>query len=203
MHRLLTGAATALAIGVAAAAPQAPAPAKQRIAFKSHGLTLTGFLLRPDGPGPFPAIVWNHGSEKNPGGGPQFDTVAGIFVPRGYVVFAPVRRGHGNSEGAYITDQIDRARQPGGARAAEEVQVRLHEAEHLDEELAGLDYVNHLPDVDTSRLAVAGCSYGGIQTLLGAEKNVGYKSAIAISPAAQSWQGNPLLRDRLLRAVRG
>jgi dienelactone hydrolase len=57
--------------------------------------------------------------------------------------------------------------------------------------------------VDTTRLAVAGCSYGGIQTLLGAEKNVGYKAAIAISPAALSWQGNPLIRERLLRAVRG
>jgi hypothetical protein len=65
MHRLLAAAVTALAIGVAAAAAQAPTPAKQRIAFKSHGLTLTGFLLRPDGPGPFPAIVWHHGSEKN------------------------------------------------------------------------------------------------------------------------------------------
>jgi hypothetical protein len=47
MHRLLAAAVTTLAIGVAAAAAQAPTPAKQRIAFKSHGLTLTGFLLRP------------------------------------------------------------------------------------------------------------------------------------------------------------
>jgi dienelactone hydrolase len=99
MHRLLTGAVTALAIGVAAAAAQAPTPTKQHIAFTSHNLTLAGFLFRPDGPGPFPAIVWNHGSEKNPGGGPQFDTVAGIFVPHGYVVFAPIRRGHQMSEG--------------------------------------------------------------------------------------------------------
>jgi len=198
MHCLFTGAVTALAIGVAAAAAQAPAPAKQRIAFKSHGLTLTGFLLRPDGPGPFPAIVWNHGSEKNPGGGPQFDTVAGIFVPHGYVVFAPIRRGHQMSEGRYILDERDAAR--GRGQAAQTI-VRLLETEQLDDQLAGLEYVKQLEYVDKARIAVAGCSFGGIQTLLGAERGV-YKAAIAISPAAQSWDGNPMLRDRLLRAVR-
>src|SRR5436190_21470274 len=111
MTRLM---AALLVFGSAAgAATQAPALSKERVAFKSHGLTLTGFLFRPEGRGPFPAIVWNHGSEKNPGGGPQFDTVARIFVPRGYVVFAPIRRGHAMSDGSYITDQIDRARQSG------------------------------------------------------------------------------------------
>ena len=72
-----------------AAASQTPALNKERVAFKSGGLTLTGFLFKPDGPGPFPAIVWNHGSEKNPGGGPQFNGVARVFVPHGCVVFAP------------------------------------------------------------------------------------------------------------------
>src|SRR6266571_975970 len=146
--------AAVLALGISASAAQTPAPAKERVAFKSGGLTLTGFLFKPDGPGPFPAIVWNHGSEKNPGGGPQFDGVAHVFVPHGYVVFAPIRRGHQMSEGSYITDQIDRARQSGGARAAQELQVRLLETEQLDDQLAGLDYVKHLDYVDTARLTV-------------------------------------------------
>src|SRR5262249_54004703 len=66
----------------------------------------------------------------------------------------------------------------------------------------GLDYVKQLGYVDKAHLAVAGCSYGGIQTLLGAEKNAGYRGAVTISPAALSWNYNPLLRDRLLHAVR-
>jgi poly(3-hydroxybutyrate) depolymerase len=82
---------------------------KQRVSFTTDGLTLVGFLFKPAGAGPFPALIWNHGSEQSPGVGPQFDTVAGIFVPAGYVVFAPVRRGHGLSEGMYIGDQVQRA----------------------------------------------------------------------------------------------
>jgi len=196
MRRLI--AAAALAASSAALSARGPALSKEKVSFKSHGLTLTGFLFKPDGPGPFPAIVWNHGSEKNPGGGPQFDTVAGIFVPHGYVVFAPIRRGHTMSEGRYIVDVRDEAR---GRGEGPQTVVHLLETEQLDDQLAGLEYVRHLSDVDPSRLAVAGCSFGGIETLLGAERGV-YKAAIAISPAAQSWNGNTILRERLLRAVR-
>jgi dipeptidyl aminopeptidase/acylaminoacyl peptidase len=46
----------------------------------------------------------------------------------------------------------------------------------LDDQLAGLAYAKQLAFVDTNRIAVAGWSYGGIQTLLSAERNVGYKS---------------------------
>ena len=176
-------------------------PSKQRVTFKSGELNLVGFLFKPNGPGPFPAVVWNHGSEKNPGTGAQFDTVAGVFVPAGYVVFAPMRRGHGYSEGQYISDQVDAVKQKDGAAAAERLVVHLLETEQLDDQLAGLEYVKHLEYVDTTRLAVAGCSYGGIQTLLAAERGAGYKAAISISPAALSWAGNPLLQKRLIAAV--
>jgi dienelactone hydrolase len=54
--------------------------------------------------------------------------------------------------------------------------------------------------VDPDRIAVAGCSYGGIQTLLGAERNVGYKAAISISPAALSWAHNSFLQKRLVQS---
>jgi dienelactone hydrolase len=198
MHRLVVA---LLALCVATLTAQSTNLNKQRVSFKSHEITLAGFLFKPDGPGPFPAVVWNHGSEKNPGGGPQFDAVASIFVPHGYVVFAPIRRGHEMSEGRYILDVRDEARRSGGGPAAQRTVVRLLETEQLDDQLAGLDHVKHLEFVDSSRIVVAGCSFGGIQALLGAERGV-YRAAVSISPAAQSWEGNPLLRDRLLRAVR-
>jgi len=57
------------------------------------------------------------------------------------------------------------------------------------------------PNQVGSALAVAGCSYGGIQTLLAAERGAGFKAAVAMSPAALSWNRNPLLRDRLILAA--
>ena len=170
--------------------------AKERVTFKSSDLTLVGFLFKPDGKGPFPGLIWNHGSEKNPGSGPQFDAVASVFVPAGYVVFAPMRRGHGDSEGPYIENVLPKS------EGRKYLQVHLLETEQLDDQLAGLAYLKSKPYVDQNRLAVAGCSYGGIESLLGAESGAGYKAAVAISPAALSWGGNPLLQDRLIAAVR-
>src|SRR6266850_7829488 len=137
----------------AASAMAQPSPAgvsKERVTFQSDHLTLVGFLFKPDGPGPFPALIWNHGSEKNPGTMRQFDAVAAIFVPAGYVVFAPMRRGHGDSEGPYIMDQLRRTQ---ATRAvAGQLLVRLMEGEHLDDQLAGQAYLRSLPYVDPNRL---------------------------------------------------
>jgi carboxymethylenebutenolidase len=88
---------------------------------------------------------------------------------------------------------------PGGA-AAHRMVVHLLETEQLDDQLAGLAYVKQPAFVDSSRLAVAGCSYGGIQTLLGAKKNVGYKAAISIS-SALSWAHNTFLQKRLIQSL--
>ena len=71
-----------------------------------------------------------------------------------------------------------------GFEAANRLTVHLLETEQLDDQIAGLAYARQLEFVAPNQIAVAGCGYGGIQSLLGAEKNVGYKAAISISPAA-------------------
>ena len=112
----------------------------QKITLKSGELSLIGFLYRPDGEGPFPALIWNHGSEQRPDAGAQFDSVASIFVPAGYVVFAPVRRGHGGSQGRYIVDDIRQERRFSGWEKAARSTVQLLETEQLADQLAGLAY---------------------------------------------------------------
>ncbi len=59
-----------------AAHPKAPvlAPGQamgNEVSFASGSLTLKGFLYKPAGAGPFPAVLWNHGSEKLPGWQPE------------------------------------------------------------------------------------------------------------------------------------
>jgi len=187
--------------GPALPASQAPFN-KQKFAFKSGDLTLIGYVFKPDGRGPFPTLIWNHGSEPDPGGVPQFDTVAAIFVPAGYAVMAPIRRGQSDSEGDYIQDRIEAAFRGSGPAAAEQLMVQLMGSEQLADQLAGLAFAKTLPFVDTTRLVVAGCSYGGIQTLLAAERGAGFRAAMAISPAALSWRGHEVLQQRLVEAVR-
>src|SRR5262249_33780152 len=112
-----------------------PGVTNTRVPFQSGDLPLVCYLYKPDGNGPFPGIIWNHGSEKSPGTGPEFDAVAAIFVPAGYVVFAPIRRGHGASQGQYIQDQITQEKAAHGADAAQQLFVQLMEGPQLDHQL--------------------------------------------------------------------
>ena len=188
--------------GLLGGASQATLFNKAKVAFKSGDLTLVGYAYHPDGKGPFPTVIWNHGSEKNPGGGPQFDSVAAVFVPAGYAVFAPVRRGHSDSQGKYIVDTLNalRALGDGSERAT---MVNLHDTEQIADQLAGVAYAKALPFVDAKKLVVAGCSFGGIQTLIAAEraKEVGFRAAFSVSPAALTWQTTPEIQARLKRSV--
>src|ERR1700676_3322104 len=64
----------------------------EEVVFPIGGRELHGFLWKPEGTGPFPAIVWNHGSEKLPGSQP---TLANFYTAHSYVFFVPHRRGQG------------------------------------------------------------------------------------------------------------
>src|SRR5262249_10076050 len=84
-----------------AAAIRAMRDSACRVSFEAEGRILMGWIYRPPGNGPFPAVLWNHGSEKNPVRHPE---LAQFYVSHGYVFFLPVRHGHGESPGEYIRD---------------------------------------------------------------------------------------------------
>ena len=167
-----------------------PAITPEEVTFPSGSLALKGFLYKPDGAGPFPAILYSHGSERRPGAKPE---IGNFFAGKGYVLFVPHRRGHGRSPSDRQVDSL----YDQGSRSV----VALHEL-HLDDTLAALAYLRSQSFVDTRRIAVAGCSYGGIQTLLAAEKGSGLGAAIAFAPAAETWSRSSSLQTRLRRAVR-
>jgi carboxymethylenebutenolidase len=172
-------------------------PSPVEVTFPSGTLVLHGFLYKPPGKGPFPAVLWNHGSEQRPGWLPE---LAPFFVANGYIFFIPHRRGQGRSPGEYVMDLLDRAAQSGGATARSKKLVELMELQ-LQDQIAALDYLKAVSDVDPQRIAVAGCSFGGIQTVLMAEKGLGLRGAIDFAGAAQTWKDSPELRKRMLQAV--
>lgn len=190
-----------LLIFAAAAVPRASAqsqPHPVEAAFPSGNLVLHGFLYKPEGDGPFPALLWNHGSERRPGWLPE---LAPLFLKEGYVLFIPHRRGHGRSSGDYIMDLLAQAGETGGKSARSRRLVQLMEV-HLQDQTAALAYLKSLSYVDTNRIAVAGCSFGGIQTVLMAEQGLGVRAAVDFAGAAQTWDEAPDLRQRMLTAVR-
>jgi len=88
-----------------------------------------------------------------------------------------------------------------GTRAAAAEMVRLLETDHLNDQLAAYDWLRKQDFVQADRIAVAGNSFGGIETVLGAER-VKYCAAIDASGGAESWTLALQLQARMARAVR-
>jgi carboxymethylenebutenolidase len=183
----------------------APVPAvdPEIVSFPSGGLTLHGVLYKPEGAGPFPAVLFNHGSGPGYTSDELFQALGPRFVARGWVFFAPWRRGQGASEtvGPYIMDDINGAWRKDGVAAAAAVLVRRHETDQLDDQLAGLAWLRSAAFVTRGRIAVAGHSFGGIQTVLGVER-ADYCAGIDMAGGAMSWKLNPQLQAVMNRAVR-
>jgi len=169
------------------------------VSFPSGDLVLRGYLYKPEGAGPFPAIIWNHGSEKLPGQQPE---LARYYTKLGFVFFLPHRHGQGRSPGPYIEELIEKyAAIEKNRTLFQKYVVRLHEEYNLDV-VAAVEWLKGQSFVDQRRMVMSGCSYGGIQTLLTAEKGLGLRAFVPFAPAAKSWV-NTELRKRLLEAVLG
>jgi dipeptidyl aminopeptidase/acylaminoacyl peptidase len=173
------------------------------VAFPSGEITLHGALYTPEGPGPFPAMVYNHGSASGMLSKQAFDALGPVFASRGWVFFGPYRRGQGlsASAGPYIGDQIAAAEKNGGISAGAAAMVRLLQTDHLNDQLAALAWLRKQGFVQPDRIAVAGNSFGGIETVLGAQQG-DYCAAIDSAGGAQSWAQAPELQALMTRAVR-
>lgn len=126
--------------------------------------TLEMVVYKPLGAGPFPTLVFNHGSTGN-GDKPDWFTytwtnpeLARFFVRKGWQVFYPQRRGRGKSDGLYDEGfEVDRS------RYANDPALSLP---GLERALVDLDvvmaHVQTRSDVDTGRMLIGGVSRGGI-----------------------------------------
>src|ERR1035438_4101947 len=146
--------------------------AEEIVTFPSGDITLHGSLYKPEGPGPFPAVIYNHGSAAGMLSKEAFDALGPVFASHGWVFFGPYRRGQGlsASAGPYIGDQIAAAEKSGGISGGAAAMVRLLEKDHLNDQLAALAWLRKQGFVQPDRIAAAGNSFGGIEAVLGAER---------------------------------
>lgn len=170
------------------------------VTFRSGESVLHGDLYKPEGAGPFPGMIWYHGGSKPAPGSVEYPDAAqlgAVFTGKGYVLFVPHRLGYGRSPRHDLVDTFFH----GKREVRHKLQLKLIDL-HMKDVVPALSFLKGLPYVDRDRIAVAGCSLGGIQTVLLAEKNMGFRAAVAFAPAAQSWRNAPDVRESLTGAVR-
>ena len=189
------------ALVVSAAPAQSPsplpsAPPHDTFFYTHDGLRLEAYFYRPDGDGPFPLVVYNHGSA--PPGQERVEWRAGfmgrLLPPAGYAVLVPERRGYGKSEGMPFSEEVGRDRGPRYiARMRAEAGDLLAAAEHVTKDPSFR--------IDPRRRGMIGYSFGGIVTTLAVSGRADFAGAVIQAPGALNWDRSSELRAALTSAA--
>lgn len=196
-------ASAALALLLSTTSQPLQAKPAQIVSFTSGGKTLHGLLYKPAGPGPFRTVLYNHGSAPGLLNNQAFARLGLLFTSHDWAFFAPYRRGQGLSAhaGPYIGKEISSAYARGGLPLAAATMVRLLDTQQLQDQMAALAWLKRQPFARGEPIAVMGNSFGGVETVLGAD-NARYCAAVDAAGGAESWNKAPALRTLMINAVR-
>ncbi|MDK9723116.1 MAG: dienelactone hydrolase family protein [Rhodospirillales bacterium] len=155
---------------------QIPFPANRN----GETVHLEGLLRMPDGPGPFPLALLNHGTgaqakKQKP---EDLDFLARWFLDRGWAAAMVMRRSFGRSGGLYVEayscPNPDYAK--AGRNAAEDIR-------------ASVAHLRDVPGIDRERIVLVGQSSGGWAVLAAAAEAIpGLRGAVSF---AGGRGGNP------------
>jgi len=115
----------------------------EKVTIQSGDITLAGILVKPDSPGPHPAIVLLHGS------GPQryskwyYRIHTNVFVRQGFVVLSYDQRGSGSSEGELISTGFP---------------------DMVNDGIAAVEFLHGRPDINPNQIGLLGISESGWYT---------------------------------------
>ena len=117
-------------------------------------------IYRPEGEGPFPLLVFNHGRATSDlrakQGRSRPEHLARYFTAKGFVVLAPTRIGYWETYGDF---------DPEDNRSCSDMRVEAMSTAASDQVLAAVEFAKTLPYVDASRWIVAGQSVGGLTSV--------------------------------------
>jgi len=182
----------------------------ETVVVHSGSATLHAMLWRPQGRGPFPAILLNHGSGRTREDlerlGPyeqNAEKLGPVFARHGYVFLYLFRRGVGLSsdQGANAVDLMNSESAAHGLEARNALQLQLLDNREMGDALSALKFLRALPYVDAKDVALVGHSFGGSLTVLMAEREPNLRAVVVFSGAGYSFDRSPELQARLLAAV--
>lgn len=117
-----------------------PAYGQAEVRWRNGGVELVGLLLTPSAPGPWPGVVFVHGSGRSIRDYLYYLQTADFLARSGCAVLVPDKRGCGKSGGEWLTSTF---------------------ADYAQDALAGIDLLAATAGVDPGRVGLIGVSQGG------------------------------------------
>ncbi|MFA6296874.1 MAG: prolyl oligopeptidase family serine peptidase [Patescibacteria group bacterium] len=131
----------------------------QNVTYQSNGSTVVGRMYRPNGAGPFPAIVFNHGGITPVDPSVNDARINALRQGDTYAVLATAYRGDTLSGGNLSLSLGD-----------------------VNDTLAAIEYLKSKSYIDSNRIAMYGESRGGNVTLSAAERTTEMKAVVTWYP---------------------
>jgi hypothetical protein len=164
---------------VAAATSTLPANSERDIddlSFQSGNITLVGILQLPAGEGPFPAVIWVHGS--GPSTREEGHIVSRFLLAAGIAVFRYDKRGVGDSGGHY-----------GEVMSKTQVPILAGDA------AAAVEFMAARPEIDAAHIGLFGASQAGWIIPVAANLSshvsfIAFKSGPTVPVGAESFFSN-------------
>lgn len=168
-------------------------------AFGNEQVELEALLVRPEGPGPFPLAVINHGAPRKPEERKERTAYSYLpqakeFARRRFAALVVMRRGYGSSTGEYA-ESSGPCNKPdyvtSGKRSADDIR-------------AAIRFMQQKPYIDARRVISVGQSAGGFATVaLTADPPQGLVAAISFAGGRGSVSDNVVCtEERLVDAFR-
>ena len=110
----------------------------------ADGIKLAGRLSVPESSSPVPAFMMLHGSEQGTRDNFGNKVMAHYMISRGFAILNYDKRGVGDSEGTY-----------------QEAPSPANLQRHVDDALAGVEYLASRPEIDAQRIGLIGFSQAG------------------------------------------
>jgi len=196
MRRVLATGLLSVCLYLVAVAAQSQPPADSaytEVFYPSGSRRIQAYLYKPNGDGPFPVVIYNHGSRPaRERRSMPFEYIGRLLTRAGYVVLVPERRGYGGSDGSTWSEDVGNDR---GQRFIARLQ------EETDDVLAALEYLRTLSFADPQRIGIMGWSLGGIVTMFAVSRSSAFAVAIDQAGAALTWDGSAQVRSALIAAA--
>lgn len=155
----------------------------------NHRAMMETTVFQPNGPGPFPLLIINHGKDMGlPSDQPRdrFIVMATAFVKRGYAVVVPMREGFAASTGRYVDHGCNM--KANGYQQARDIKDAV-------------EWARQQNWVDGDRIIVAGQSYGGMATMaLGTQEVPGVRGLLNFAGGLRDSDTRCDWRNELVRA---
>lgn len=164
--------------------------------FRAGDTTLSGYLYRPEGTGPFPAVVFvRQGNKPITEAAPPVPELGKFYTEKGFVLFVPMHRSAIELKAEVKGVQIQ--------GKAKKQKVELPEYSVMTKDIAAaVTWLKGQSFVNENRVAVAGQGAGAAAALLLSQQDFDVSGYIVFSPAAGIWNEKPEMQSALTEAIR-